>query len=80
MDENNPQRQHSCLIIKRINKYQTKEKSGLNIEVWHLHFICICRPNMKSTRYRDRNLEQLSNMKTRISVVIRAGRSYIIRI
>ena len=53
MDASNPQRQHSCLIIKRINKYQTKEKSGLNIEVWHLHFIYICRLYMDSTRYRD---------------------------
>ena len=80
MDANNPQYLYSYLIIKRINKYQTKEKSGLYIEVLHLHFIYICRLYMKSTRYRDQNIEQLSNMKTRISVIIRAGRSYIIRI
>ena len=53
MDTNNPQYLYSYLIIKRISQYQTKEKSGLYIEVWLLHFIYIYRLYMDSTRYRD---------------------------
>ena len=73
MDASNPQRQHSCLIIKRINKYQTKEKSGLNIEVWHLHFIYICRLYMDSTRYRDAILNSSAIWKYVILLSLEQG-------
>ena len=73
MDASNPQRQHSCLIIKRINKYQTKEKSGLYIEVWLLHFIYICRLYMDSTRYRDAILNSSAIWKYVILLSLEQG-------
>ena len=73
MDANNPQYQYSYLIIKRISKYQTKEKSGLYIEVWHLHFIYICRLYMDSTRYRDAILNSSAIWKYVILLSLEQG-------